>query len=203
MTQRGNRKQLTFFRRSDYYVYRSLIREHCRRQGVEIWTYCLMPNHVHWMLRPPTAAALTKAVAEAHRRYTVMVNRRQRWTGYLWQGRFASFAMEETHLYRCARYVLMNPVRAGLVSHAAEWEFSSARAHIRGLSDGVVEVRHLAGYVDDWSRFLRSDVDDVHANRLRLHQRTGRPLGSDGFLEKLEAATGRSLVVRPRGRPRR
>ena len=196
VTQRGNRKQRTFFQASDYFIYRSLMREQCRRRDVEIWAYCLMPNHVHWMLSPATSSGLARAVGEAHRRYTLMVNRRMGWKGYLWQGRFASFPMEETHLYHGARYILMNPVRAGLVERAEEWPFSSARAHLKGQSDGIIELGHLAGLVDDWTTFLGEDLDTEHADRLRLHQRTGRPLGSEAFLRRVEANAGRALVAR-------
>ncbi len=196
VTQRGNRRQQTFFQPSDYFVYRSLVREQCRRRDVGIWAYCLMPNHVHWMLSPATSAGLALAVGEAHRRYTLMVNRRMGWKGYLWQGRFASFAMEDTHLYNGARYILMNPVRAGLVARAEEWPFSSARAHVRGRTDGIVEPSQLAGLVDDWTTFLSEDLDAELADKIRLHQRTGRPLGSEAFLRRLEPIAGRRLLPR-------
>ncbi len=199
VTQRGNRKQQTFFRASDYFVYRSLMREQCRRREVEIWAYCLMPNHVHWILSPTTSSGLALAVGEAHRRYTLMVNRRRGWKGYLWQGRFASFPMEETHLYHGARYVLMNPVRAGLVQRAEEWQFSSARAHLTGRPDGIVDLGPLEGLVDDWPTFLSEDLDFENAERLRRHQRTGRPLGSEAFLRRLEPIAGRMLLPRRAG----
>ena len=194
VTQRGNRRQRTFFRSSDYFLYRSLMREQCRRRGVQIWSYCLMPNHVHWMLSPSTPAGLALAVGEAHRRYTVIVNKREGWGGYLWQGRFASFPMEDAYLHNGARYILMNPVRAGLVDRAEEWRFSSASAHLSGQADGIVELSHLEKVVGDWRSFLSEDLDAGEADKLRLHQRTGRPLGSESFLRRLEPIAGRRLV---------
>ena len=90
VTQRGNRRQTTFFRESDYEDYRALVAQWCSSQGVEVWAYCLMPNHVHLVAVPSTKGALRAAIGEAHRRYTVMVNRREGWRGCLWQGRFSS-----------------------------------------------------------------------------------------------------------------
>ena len=81
--------------------------------------------------------------AEAHRRYTRLVNFRERWRGYLWQGRFASFPMDESHLLAAARYVELNPVRARLAAAARDWPWSSARAHLAGRDDGVVQVKPL------------------------------------------------------------
>ena len=94
VTQRGNRRQETFFRPADYRLYRELMAEWCGRCGVEIWAYCLMPNHVHLIAVPQTADALQRAIGEAHRRYTRAINLREGWRGHLWQGRFASFPME-------------------------------------------------------------------------------------------------------------
>ena len=95
ITQRGNRRQKTFFHDDDYQQYLNLMREWCERHSVEIWAYCLMPNHVHLVAVPETEDGLAKAIGEAHRRYTRYVNFRKGWTGYLWQGRFASFPMDE------------------------------------------------------------------------------------------------------------
>jgi putative transposase len=112
VTKRGNRRQPVFFGDDDYRAYRVLLAEGCAAAGVAVWGYCLMPNHVHLILVPSGAEGLRAALAEAHRRYTRRVNLREGWRGYLWQGRFASVAMDEPHLMAAARYVELNPVRA-------------------------------------------------------------------------------------------
>jgi len=124
VTQRGNRRQPVFFGDDDYKAYRALLAEGCRAAGVAIWAYCLMPNHVHLILVPSDADGLRAALGEVHRRYTRQVNLREGWRGYLWQGRFASFPMDESYLLACARYVELNPVRAKLVRRAADWRWS-------------------------------------------------------------------------------
>jgi putative transposase len=128
VTHRGNRRQKTFFSDDDYRAYVSLMAEWCRKHGVDVWAYCLMPNHVHLIAVPPDEEALARAVGEAHRRYSRMVNFRKGWRGHLFQERFASFPMDSAYTYHCARYVEMNPVRAGLVRRPEDWRYSSARA---------------------------------------------------------------------------
>jgi putative transposase len=118
VTQRGNRRQQTFFQEGDYAAYLELMAEWCGKEGVEIWGYCLMPNHAHLIAVPALEAALRRAVGEAHRRYTRRINFREKWRGYLWQGRFASFVMDEPYLLAAAQYVELNPVRARLVESA-------------------------------------------------------------------------------------
>lgn len=129
VTQRGNRRQTVFFGEADYQAYHALLAEFCREQGVAVWAWCLMPNHVHLLLVPPAPDALRAALAETHRRYSCRINRRTGWRGYLWQGRFASFPMDEAHTLACARYIDLNPQRAGLVDQPEAWPWSSARSH--------------------------------------------------------------------------
>ena len=141
VTQRGNRREATFFEGGDQELYRDLLAEQRRKAGVEVWAYCFMPNHVHLILTPTRADGLGLAVGEAHRRYTSFVNARGRWTGHLFQSRFASVAMDELHLLSAVSCISLNPVRAGLVGHAADWAWSSVRAHLAGEDDGLVTIR--------------------------------------------------------------
>ena len=99
-----------------------------------------MPNHVHLILTPSTVEALGRAMGEAHRRYTSFVNARARWSGHLFQGRYASVAMDEAHLIAAVRTISLNPVRARLVCRAEDWAWSSVRAHLSGEDDGLVRA---------------------------------------------------------------
>ena len=98
ITQRGNRRQDVFLVDDDYRFYLGLLTELSRDRGLDIWAYCLMPNHIHLIGVPRTADALRAAVAETHRRYTLHINSREDWRGHLWQDRFQSFAMDDAHL---------------------------------------------------------------------------------------------------------
>jgi putative transposase len=205
VTQRGNRRQQTFFGTDDYEAYVGLMAHWCRRCGVEVWAYCLMPNHAHLIVVPQSEDGLRRAIGEAHRRYTRRVNFRQRWRGHLWQGRFASFAMDEEHLLMAARYVELNPVRARLAKRPDAYRWSSAAAHLAARDDALVKVTPLLERVADWSAFLAGPTHGTTADpramaeRLRRHERTGRPLGSGRFMDRLEVLLGRVLRPKKRG----
>ena len=199
VVQRGNRRQPVFFSNSDYRFYLTLLADYCAREAVRLWAYCLMPNHVHLVLVPTNETGLRKAVAEVHRRYTLFVNIREGWTGCLWQGRFSSFPMDEAHLHHAVRYIEMNPVRAGLCRTADEWQWSSARAHLGLRNETIVELEPMRRRVDDWTAYLGKKETPSMVDKFRMHAKTGRPLGSDDFVKKLESIAGRVLTPRKRG----
>ncbi|WP_315832350.1 transposase [Bradyrhizobium prioriisuperbiae] len=120
VTQRGNGRARTFFEDADYALYRDLLAEHCGQAGVEVWAWCLMPNHVHLILVPSDPDGLRRALAALHRRYAGIIHARRKRTGHFWQGRFGAVAMDEAHLAAALRYVSLNPVRARLVARAQE-----------------------------------------------------------------------------------
>ena len=199
VTQRGNRRQQVFFGDKDYATYSALLAEGCHKAGVSVWAYCLMPNHVHLILLPSDPQGLRAALAEAHRRYTREVNFREGWRGYLWQGRFASFPMDEDYLLACARYVELNPVRAKLVARARDWRWSSARAHLAGRDDRLVATAPLLDRVGDWKSFLGEGLEPSAGDAIRASERTGRPLGAQAFIRKLEKRLHRTLARRKPG----
>lgn len=200
VTQRGNGRQQTFFCDQDYALYRELLRTHCADAGVAVWSYVLMPNHVHLILVPKDEDGLRRALAPVHRRYAGHVHARERRTGHFWQGRFGCVAMDEDHLSAAVRYVAMNPVRAGLCERAADWEWSSA-ATLLGLDeDGATEVGPVRRRIPDLAGLLESAEDEERTRRLRRGESIGRPIGSEEWLEALEDTSGRELKARRRGR---
>ena len=203
VTQRGNRRQATFFCDEDYVAYLDLMREWCGEMGVSVWAYCLMPNHVHLVVVPKSEDGLRRAIGEAHRRYTRRINFRENWRGHLWQGRFASYPMEENHLMAAARYIERNPVRAHLSRCVWRYRWSSARAHVTGKDDQLVTVKPLLERVDNWKHFVKVHETDAECETLRQHERTGRPLGSDKFMARIERITGRLLRKQKPGPKRR
>jgi len=200
ITQRGNRRMPVFFSDEDYELYLELMSASCRRLGVEVWAYCLMPNHVHLIVKPRSEDGLRRAIGDAHRRYSRHVNFREDWRGHLFQGRFASFVMDERYLLAAARYVELNPVRAGLVEKVWRWEWSSARAHRRGKDDALVRVKPLLDLAGDWEEFLSVPATQEERNAIRRHERSGRPLGGGDFLRQIEHALHRTLRPGKRGR---
>lgn len=199
VTQRGNRRGKVFFEDGDYALYRDLLAERCKKLGVEVWGWCLMPNHVHLLLVPRTEDGLARAVGETHRRYTAFVNARARQTGHLFQARFASAALDEEHLLAALRYVTLNPVRAGLVRRAQDWRWSSARAHLKGADDGLTRTAPAFDRVPDFASLLQGPPPEELFDALRRAEATGRPLGKETFLARLEKRLGRSLRPQKRG----
>ncbi|RWU06865.1 transposase [Pseudodesulfovibrio sp. S3] len=203
VVQRGNRRLPTFFCEADYQLYLELVREWCDRHCVAIWCYCLMTNHVHLIAVPETESGLRLAFGEAHRRYSLHVNKREGWTGHLWQDRFSSFVMDEAHALAAARYIERNPVRAGMVSDPADYPWSSALAHLQGRDDILVKAGPLLSMVPDWRSFIASGDAQDAMDALSKHARTGRPLGNDAFFDRLQARTGVDLRPRKPGPKKR
>ncbi len=199
ITQRGNRRLQTFFSDEDYLKYLELMSYWCSKWKVEIWAYCLMPNHVHLIAVPPSKEALSGAIGEAHRRYTLRINSREGWVGHLWQGRFSSFPMDEAHLYVGARYVELNPVRAGLTTKPWQYRWSSAAAHMKGRDDILVRAKPLLDMFGDWMEYLTRGLAAEEMEVFRRHERTGRPLGDERFIGELEETLGMDLRLRKPG----
>jgi putative transposase len=193
----------TFFCDDDYQAYLSLLVAWCRRCSVRIWAYCLMPNHVHLIVVPDDEEGLCRGIGETHRRYTRRVNFREGWRGHLWQGRFASFVMDEPYLLAATRYVERNPVKAGLVKRAEDWPWSSAAGHVGGRGDSVADCDWLAeavaGWTCTWGEYLQDDDAAELASAMRQRENTGRPLGERPFVARIGQLLGRDLLPKKRG----
>jgi putative transposase len=206
ITQRGNNAQDLFFVDDDREAYLELLERQCERYGLEVLGYCLMTNHVHLVARPFTHESLANAIGRTHFVYTQYINRLHGRRGHLWQNRFYSCALDEAHLWSALRYVERNPVRARMVRCAWEYAWSSAAAHTGGADRAVlidVEAwRHMSRGVD-WREMLTQPEDEDVAKNIRLNTRTGRPLGNDRFLSKVETLLGRRVRALPVGRPKK
>jgi len=191
--QRGNRRQAVFFSDDDKTFYIEQLIQYAITAGITFWAYCLMDNHVHFIAVPDYSNSFARGLGEAHRRYTRMVNFRENWRGYLWQGRFLSYTLSEKHLYSAIRYVERNPVRAGLVERAEDYPWSSAKAHILKKKDKLTSDNYMLTKIDNWSFYLAEEVEKTEIELFKKHALTGRPLGNMKFLSKLEELTGRNL----------
>jgi putative transposase len=199
VTQRGNGRARTFFGDGDYALYRDLLAEHCRAAGVEVWAWCLMPNHVHLILVPSDPDGLRRALSRVHRRYAGIVQARRKRSGHFWQGRFGAVVMDEDYLMAALRYVSLNPVRARLVERAQDWRWSSTRAHLRGRDDGITALKPVRDRVPHFAELIASEPEPDLLDRLRAAESVGRPLGGARFLTRLERLTRRALKPGKRG----
>jgi putative transposase len=199
VTQRGNGGARTFFGDADYALYRDLLAENCAAAEVEVWAWCLMPNHVHLILVPSDPDGLRRALAPVHRRYAGVIQARRKRTGHFWQGRFGAVAMDEEYLAAALRYVSLNPVRARLVERAQHWRWSSTSAHLRGKDDGLTARAPIRDRFPRFADLLASEPEADLFGRLRAAESIGRPLGNARFLARLERLTGRDLKPGKRG----
>ena len=117
VTQRGNNQEDIFGERRDFALYLGLLSEVARAEGWDVLSYCLMPNHVHLLVRT-SDATLSKGMARLHGRYALAYNRRRGGSGHAFQGRFHSRRVHsEAHLKAGFAYLALNPVRGRLVTH--------------------------------------------------------------------------------------
>ena len=206
VTQRGNHRQVVFFESADRKFYLDLLRDHAANNSVRITGYCLMDNHVHLLAIPDRENGLANALGRTHNDYSRWLNLRHRTTGHVWQNRFYSCALDESHSWEALRYVELNPVRAGLAKCAADWPWSSARAHLSGIDGASLidfadwSVRWSPG---TWNDALEGGVADADLlERIRESTRTGRPVGDTEYLLQVEATAGRRVRPATRGRKR-
>ncbi|MBX7245841.1 MAG: transposase [Candidatus Sumerlaeaceae bacterium] len=201
VTHRGNHRADVFFSLEDRDVYLRLLAEFAKKFGMDVWAYCLMTNHIHLIVVPRERDSLARAVGFAHMRYSRRVNQREGWTGHLWANRFYSTALDGEHLWEAVRYVERNPVRAGLAERAEDWPWSSAAAHALGEANPLLSpTRPFPGGVEDWGRWLEMPGDVGAVERIRRQTCTGRPCGTESFVEQLEGLVGRILRPLKRGR---
>jgi len=188
--QRGNRRQQVFFEKEDREYYLEQLLEKSRQYDLAVWAYCLMDNHVHLVVVPQREESLAQAIGETHKSYTRMINFKKGWRGYLWEGRFKSFVLDERHLWACMRYVERNPVRAKMIERAENYAWSSAKAHVDRTKNALLSDCYLLDEIDDWAAYLAENDQEEDLKLFRRHGETGRPLGDTGFLEKLKKKLG-------------
>jgi putative transposase len=206
VTQRGNARQVILTNAAERVAYLELLRQYSELHRLSLLGYCLMSNHVHLIVIPRTAEALAQTLKHTHGRYASYWNAQNSSSGHVWQGRFYSCPLDETHLWRALRYVELNPVRAAMVTAAEQWPWSSAAAHCgAGAANALLEMdrwrkRWTAA---EWREHLVAGESPTDVAALRQYTHTGRPLGSAEFVAALERFTLRPLSPRKPGRPKK
>jgi putative transposase len=207
VTQRGNYRQQTFFCDDDYRLYLELLTDYSRQYSLELWGYCLMPNHVHVIAVPRESNSLARAFGRTHSDYARGQHIRSRRMGHLWQARFYSCPLDETSQWPALAYVERNALRAGLVETADAWRWSSAAVHCGSGNNSVtLELAAWRKWYDAerWRQVLATSVvEEAIGERIREATARGLPLGGEALRRRLEHETGRCLEMRPPGRPPR
>ena len=202
ITQRGNYRQSVFEHEDDYMQYLRWLNDYSRKYSLKMWAYCLMSNHVHFVVVPMKENSLARTFNTLHMRYSQYFNQKRNAKGHLWQGRFYSCILDEQHLYAAIRYVENNPVRAKIVKKPHEYKWSSARSHIYQEPSLILSNDcHLTKDIKNWSAYLMEKDDETIIDDIRQHTKTGRPCGDKSFIKTIERLLERTLVALPRGRP--
>ncbi len=211
ITQRGNNRAECFWRDGDYMLYLLHLRELADKLGCEVHAYCLMTNHVHMLLTPPSPEACAVLMRNLGQRYVQYFNRAYERSGTLWEGRFRSFLVESArYALACYRYIEQNPVRAKMVRLPAEYAWSSYHANAGLRKDALVtpHAEYLALSEDSANRihayraFFENPLDLSDLDRIRESNQSGLPLGSEAFKARMEIDLGRELRHGKPGRPK-
>lgn len=212
LIQRGNNRQACFFADEDYRFYLDWLTEHADKTGCRVHAYVLMTNHVHLLVSPDRAGAAGALMKALGQRYVQYVNRTYRRSGTLWEGRFRSCPIqEEAYLLACQRYIELNPVRANMVAHPAEYRWASFRANAQGEADALVRPHSLyaALGLDDASRqaayreLFRFELDPGLVDEIRRSTNGNFALGNAHFAEQVSVALGQRAAPGKSGRPRK
>jgi putative transposase len=201
ITQRGNNRANVFFEDDDRKVYLETLLKYSQKCRFEIWSYCLMSNHVHILAVPKRGESLSRGIGGTNLVYTQYINRKYRRSGRLWQNRFFSTIIdEESYLWAVVRYIERNPVRAKLVDRAEDYHWSSSRAHIFGIEDRVLTGEWLSEEERiAYKKFLQIEDRDIEG-KLRTSTSTGRPFGGESFIKIIENILERRILPKKAGR---
>ena len=207
IVQRGNNRDTCFFAKDDYRIYKEWLGDACKRYSVELYAYVLMTNHVHLLLSPETKEGVSLVMQSIGRRYVQYVNKTYRRSGTLWESRHkASLVQAEQYLLACYRYIELNPVRAGMVKHPADYPWSSYRCHGYGEVDSLISHHPLylaLGKGEDrlfaYRELFLSDLEPTQVQAIRRAVSFSMPLGNERFQVQIEQALGRRIDQSVRG----
>ena len=207
VTARGNYRQNIFKDDAGRKQYLAFIADYSKEYHLTILSYCLMDNHVHFIAVPHKENSLAKVFSGTHVRYSQYFNKKLHVRGHLWQGRFYSCVLNGAHLLAAVRYVERNPVRVRLVKRASDYKWSSAKSHSVLGASAMIDTNQLFKYVDitqeKWKNFIEAMDKPEDILEIRRNTMTGRPLGDDLFVQKLEKKFNIRLHALAHGRPRK
>ena len=212
IVQRGNNRQAVFFDDNDYRVYLDWLGQAASDHDCSIHAYALMTNHIHLLMTPGEADAISAVLQALGRRFVPYINHSYRRTGTLWEGRFkASAVQEENYLLACYRYIELNPVRAAMVDKPENYPWSSYRANALGEPDPLLTLHglymglgaNLADCQNAYRSLFLSHLDSAMLRDVRSCLQTGTPLGNDRFRAQIEQVLGVKVGYSTRGRPKK
>jgi putative transposase len=210
--QRGNNRQVCFYSDDDYQFYLDWLKEYAEKAKCLVHAYALMTNHVHLLISPENQTSAGNMMKRLGQRYAQYVNRTYQRSGTLWEGRFRScLTQEENYVLSCYRYIELNPVRACMVEHPAEYRWSSFRSNAQGEGSNLLSAHgvyiSLGGDVLDrcsaYRELFRYNLEPGLIDEIRQATNGNYALGTDRFKFQVEAALGRRARPGKSGRPKK
>ena len=208
--QRGNNRSACFYREEDYLFYLIQLDTQARKFGCLVHAYCLMTNHVHLLITPERKESASLMMKNLGQCYVQFINKAYSRSGTLWEGRFKScLAEDDRYVLSCYRYIELNPVRAGMVSHPADYPWSSYRCNSEGSANSIItahtEYLQLNRLKEERLRAYRNLVeelvDEQELGKIRAATNGNFVLGSARFQREIESALGRRTHRGKPGRP--
>jgi len=208
--QRGHNKEPVFFDDEDYLVYLRHLKASADACGCRVHAYVLMTNHVHLLVTPESSTAISVLFQGVGRHFVPYMNKTYQRRGSLWEGRHKGNVIEsEAYFLICMRYIEMNPVRAGMVDHPAEYRWSSYAANALGVDNAVIQAHELylaLGNTPEarqvaYRELFEVKADDNELDIIRASLRSGTPLGNECFKKQVGVMAGRKVGLTKRGRP--
>ena len=211
LVQRGNNRQACFHDSEDYELYLKLWRKKSRWYGVDVHAFCLMTNHIHFVVTARCTDAISNTMKVVGSCYAQAFNRRYRRSGTLWEGRHRSSLVDsERYLLTCCRYVELNPVRAGMCESPSDYPWSSYKLNASPDQGWLSEHDvYLALGSNGGSRayayrkLFGARLADIDIAQIRKAAHYNQPLGDEAFVEKISAQFGIPVGYCQRGRPRK
>lgn len=209
---RGNNRDPVFYTDEDYHFYLDKLQDAARKHQCDIHAYVLMTNHVHLLVTPHTEVGISKMIQMLGRYYVQYFNHTHGRSGTLWEGRYkASLIDSETYALTCYRYIELNPVRAAMVGHPAEYLWSSYRGNALGESDSLLTPHPLylaLGRTADrrqaaYRSLFEAHIDEKTLDDVRSSINKAWVLGSEHFKDKIATQLNRRASPLPKGGDRK
>ncbi len=208
--QRGNNRQACFFSDDDYLLYLQCLLEYSLKTKCLIHGYVLMTNHVHLLITPSDKDSVGQLMKHLGQRYVQYVNRTYQRSGTLWEGRFRScIAQEDNYLLHCMRYIELNPVRAEMVKHPADYKWSSYRCNAQGERNKLIKPHFMYEALGltktmqktNYRELFRYNLEPGLVDEIREATNGNYVLGNERFKEEIGKVLGRRVQPGKAGRP--
>jgi len=206
VVQRGNNRAACFDSDTDRRLYLRCLREAARGRQCAVHAYVLMSNHVHLLVTPIATGDVAGMMQDLGRRYVRLFNQIHDRSGTLWEGRYKSSLVDsDAYLLTCHRYIELNPVRAGLAAHPLAYRWSSHAHYALGAANPLITRHplfdHLSGGTEAFRASFQAELKPQVLTHIRMCVNRGWALGTDEFLDRMQAVLGRSIRPPKRGRP--